>query len=171
MANTYEAISTVTVGSGGAATINFTSIPATYTDLKIVLSVRNETAAGQMNMIFNNSTDSTYSRRKIYSDGSSAQGTSGSSETTFNFIDIPFSSYTANTFSNTEIYIPNYAGSNNKSFSVDSVEENNATTSYTELIAGLRSNTDAITSIKFAINNGSDFNQYSTATLYGIKNS
>ena len=171
MATTYKAIATVTVGSGGAANIEFTSIPATYTDLKILCSVRNETAAGQMTMVFNNSTDSTYSRRKLYTDGSSVASASGSSETTFNFIDIPFSSYTANTFSSTDIYIPNYAGSNNKSFSVDNVEENNATTAYTEIIAGLRSNTAAITSIKFAINNGSDFNQYSSATLYGIKNS
>jgi hypothetical protein len=33
MANTYEAIATVEVGSGGASTIDFTSIPSTYTDL------------------------------------------------------------------------------------------------------------------------------------------
>jgi hypothetical protein len=33
MATTYEIIASVTVGSGGAANIEFTSIPATYTDL------------------------------------------------------------------------------------------------------------------------------------------
>ena len=37
MANTYVAIATVTVGSGGAASIDFTSIPATYTDLVVKL--------------------------------------------------------------------------------------------------------------------------------------
>jgi hypothetical protein len=39
MANTYEAIATVEVGSGGAADIEFTSIPGTYTDLAIKRSL------------------------------------------------------------------------------------------------------------------------------------
>ena len=40
MANTYEAIATVEVGSGGAANIELTSIPATYTDLSLFISTR-----------------------------------------------------------------------------------------------------------------------------------
>jgi hypothetical protein len=55
MANTYEAIATVEVGSGGAANIEFTSIPATYTDLKVVCSLRG-TYAGitdDVNVYFN----------------------------------------------------------------------------------------------------------------------
>jgi hypothetical protein len=39
MATTYEAIATVEVGSGGAADIEFTSIPQTYTDLLCSLRV------------------------------------------------------------------------------------------------------------------------------------
>jgi hypothetical protein len=42
MANTYEAIATVTVGSGGATDIEFTSIPGTYTDLLIKSSLRSD---------------------------------------------------------------------------------------------------------------------------------
>ena len=40
MATTYTLISSVTVGSGGAASIEFTSIPSTYTDLVLKLSAR-----------------------------------------------------------------------------------------------------------------------------------
>jgi hypothetical protein len=77
---------------------------------------------------------------------------------------------TANTFGNTDIYIPNYAGSANKSVSVDTVEENNGTTARALLGAILWSNTAAITALGLTPVSGS-FVQYSTATLYGIKNS
>ena len=78
--------------------------------------------------------------------------------------------YTANTFSNFSTYIPNYAGSNNKSYSVDGVTENNATASYQIMYAGLWSNTAAINQITL-VPDTLNFVQYTTATLYGIKNS
>jgi hypothetical protein len=69
-------------------------------------------------------------------------------------------------------YIPNYAGSNNKSVSADNAREaNQATDTYLVMDAGLWSNTSAITSIKIAPRVGPNFVQYSTAYLYGIKNS
>jgi hypothetical protein len=77
---------------------------------------------------------------------------------------------TASTFGNGEVYIPNYAGSTNKSMSADGVSENNGTEAYTDLIANLWSNTSAITSILLYPDSGT-WQQYSTATLYGIKNS
>ena len=84
-------------------------------------------------------------------------------------------SSTANTFSNSEIYIPNYAGSNNKSFSSDTVSEMNGNADYdiqSGIIAGLLSNTAAITSITLTAQSGEgDFATNSTFYLYGIKNS
>lgn len=176
MANTYEAIATVTVGSGGAANIEFTSIPATYTDLAIVCSARNASSGGiDMGMRFNGNTGTNYSYRSVYGSGSSASSGSASSETLFTRAGYSTGSgYTASTFSNVSYYIPNYAGSNNKSISIDGVNEQNATTAYAQLVAGLWSQTSAITSITLYVNsaNTSDnFAQYSTATLYGIKNS
>ena len=76
---------------------------------------------------------------------------------------------TASTFGNAEIYIPNYASSNNKSVSADFVSETNAADAIFGLTAGLWANTSAITSIK--LTPAAAFAQYSTATLYGIKNS
>jgi hypothetical protein len=75
---------------------------------------------------------------------------------------------TANTFSSTEIYIPNYASANYKSYSVDQVDEGNQTTVYSHLIAGLWSNTAPINQITFTPTSY-NFVQYSTATLYGIR--
>lgn len=170
MANTFVALATVTVGSGGAANIEFTSIPQTYTDLAIRLSARASFSAltGNMAIEFNGSSAS-FSRRTLRGNGSAASSTSGSD----NYVgDAVGNSATASTFSNNEIYIPNYTTSNNKSFSTDSVTENNGTEAWQYLIAGLWSNSAAITSIKLLpFSQSWTFLQYSTATLYGIKNS
>jgi hypothetical protein len=72
---------------------------------------------------------------------------------------------TASTFGNLSIYIPNYAGSADKNFSVDTVSENNATTAYTQIFTGVWANTAAITQITLSLAN---FAQYSNAYLYGI---
>jgi hypothetical protein len=172
MATTYEAIATVTVGSGGAATIEFTSIPGTYTDLVIKLSSRTDRVATNADCFlkFNNNT-SNYTVRKLYGAGGGANTGSQSSPAqgigTSNG-----SNNTASTFASTEIYIPNYTSSNNKSYSVDAVQESNDASGniYATLLAGLWSNTSAITSITLYIEESKNWVQYSTATLYGIKN-
>jgi len=171
MAKVYKALSTVTVGSGGAANIEFTSIPGTYTDLLLKVSGRSTEDNTITKIQFNNDTSvSNYSQRRLYGSGSSATSDSSTSLGYFSPIGLTKSSYTASTFSNVEIYIPNYAGSINKSVSIDAVTENNATESFATFTAGLWLQTSAITSIKI-LPNSTNIAQYSTATLYGIKNS
>ena len=169
MPDTFIKIATVTVGSGGAASIEFTSIPATYTDLVVKLSARGTNAAVSIAPIlyFNNDT-SAGSFRSLVGNGSAASSSNASG-----YIDagvIPSANATSSTFGNFELYIPNYTGSTNKSVSSDSVTENNATEAYANLRALLWSNTAAINAIKFTLGAG-NYAQYSTATLYGIKNS
>ena len=165
---TYQLISSVIVGSGGASSIDFTSIAATYTDLVLKASLRGTTAATVVGSnIKLNSTTTGYSSRYIAGDGASAS----SGTITSNYLaDINAANNTASTFTNIEIYIPNYASSNNKSLSVDSVQEQNGTTAYAEMWAILWSNSSAINSIGL-IPASNNFAQYSTAYLYGIKNS
>jgi len=167
---TYKKIASVTVGAGGQAAITFSSIPSTYTDLKIVASVRNSsTTAGSFPTVFLklNGSTTTFTGRYVEGNGTTA---SSATRTDSFLMSVNADSSTASTFSNLEIYIPNYNGSTNKSFSVDGVSENNATLSYAQLTAGLWSTTSAITSAElyFSANN---FMQYSTATLYGISKS
>ena len=175
MANTFELISSVTVGSGGAASIDFTSIPSTYTDLCLKISARdNRTGSNYTDDIrlrLNGDSGSNYSNKVLYGGGGSTGSFGGSG------MDLAYGGYavgtdgTANTFGNSEIYIPNYAGSNYKSLSVDGVAESNSSSGvYAALEAGLWSNTAAITSIALTPINGSTFLQYSTAYLYGVKN-
>jgi hypothetical protein len=167
VANTLVKISTVTVGSGGAATIDFTSIPQTYTDLKLVLSGRIARTGQNADDVLLSFNTLTTNFTNIYVYGNGATVLSGTTPVRYGGI-LPATTATASVFGNTEIYIPNYTSANNKSFSVDSVSENNATTAYQILIAGLWSNVAAITGITLTPANGTGFDQYSSASLYGI---
>ena len=172
MALTYKLIASSTVGSGGTANIDFTSIPGTYTDLLIKTNIRTNAAdvTDTIGITFNNNT-SNYSYNRIRGNGTNVTAATASSQSNVPTGYAVGNNATASTFGNLEFYVPNYAGSNYKSFSSDGVSENNATEAYTGLWAGLWGNVSAITSVKLIPITGSLFQQYSTAYLYGIKNS
>jgi hypothetical protein len=163
---TYTQIGTAqVVGAGGASSIDFTSIPSTYTDLVLKVSVRWSNAGPDgFNISFNGSTSS-FTCRFLEGSGSAAASSTGTRLAG----GLEGTAYTANTFGSVDIYIPNYAGSTNKSYSIDSVTENNATQAFSQLIAGLWSNTSAINQITLAPSSGT-FVQYSSAYLYGVSN-
>lgn len=170
MANTYTLIASSTVGSGGASSIEFTSIPNTYTDLLLVSNCRG-TQAGLANdgkVTVNNSTTG-YSSRNLEANSVDATYSQTGGSTGVKIIDVGGNA-TANTFSSIQIYIPNYTSSNHKCFSIDNVTENNGNNGWKQLGTALWSNTSAITSIKLTPDSGT-YVQYSTAQLYGIKNS
>lgn len=180
-APTYFQIATTTVGAGGATTIDFNSIPQTYSDLVIKLSLRsNYATSGDLApvfMRFNGSSASIYSGVElVFFQSSIATATNPYNITNSMFAGFANSTGpTANTFNSTDIYIPNYTGANFKSTSIDSAQSQNSTSNYTfaTLIdAGLWSSTAAITSISLFCGTASNYNftQYSTATLYGISN-
>jgi hypothetical protein len=168
MANTYTLIASSTVGSGGAAYVEFTSIPATYTDLKLVLSLRGDQAATYASgFISFNGSSTGFVHKFVYGEGATAASFGGN---TNQIADQNGDTSTANTFSNAEIYIPNYTLSNSKSVSIDGVTENNATTAFIEL-GVLVGPSAAITSIRISPSATKNWVQYSTAYLYGIKSS
>ena len=163
----YNLIATTTVGSGGAATIVFSSIPQTFTDLKVVFSGRRSNDSNSLFVSFNGVTTNLSSR---YLYGSGTAVASGSDASNIFIYGINASSYTASVFGSVDIYIPNYTSANYKSVSADGVSENNASEGFQMLTAGLWSNTAAITSLTISLSSGS-IDQYSSASLYGIKNS
>jgi len=182
MAFTYSKLAESTVGAGGTTSVAFNNIPQNYTDLIINISIRSNRTFGSalfdsIGYRFNDTAvSSNYNQRYIYGDGSAV---SSSTLTTFTPASetwgrleggaINAVSSTSNTFASINMYIPNYASANNKSFSVDVAGENNATTGALEMNAGLWSNTTAITNIAFRDNNLGNIAQYSTFTLYGVK--
>jgi len=166
MANeTMTLISTITVGSGSTSSIDFTSIPQTYTDLVMQVSARDNAAgAGWSDMIASiNGSTPTVSRKWL-----SQSGSGGDSIRTFSYG--VHGGNTTNTFGNSMTYIPNYAGSSVKTWFIDGSAENNASGNallnmQATVLTGF---TSAITSITLTNYDSATFAQYSTFSLYGI---
>lgn len=159
------------VGSGGASSIEFTSIPGTYDDLWLAVSARTNYSyfSDRIDIRFNG-TSTNYSYTTL--DGVSGIVTTSRAGNQAQIrLDItPGSTATASTFSNSFLYIPNYANTSyHKQVIVDGGIENNSTSNYyMQLSSGLWRNTAAITSVRLAPQTGPNFVQYSQATLYGI---
>ena len=156
--------------NASTASVVFSNIPQTgYTDLKIVYSAKAATGGWVGLTIKFNGSSTTYSDLYLQGLGNSvATGTnvySGASVYTGAIEDSTFT----NLFNSGEIYIPNYnSASSYKSFSVNSVTEAAQTTSFQEMIAGLWSQYNAITSISLVTSTAVNLAQYSTISLYGL---
>lgn len=162
MPNNYVLLETIAL-TQSAASVTFDNLPTSgYTDLKIVVSARIDTTTSNFMISFNGSTSS-FSNKVLYGTGS------GVATTSYN----RFAGYAcqstdpANAFGNSEIYVPNYRSSNNKSYGSENVSENNGTYAVASINAGLWSVTDAITSIALAPDSG-NFTAGSTFSLYGV---
>lgn len=171
MPNTYTLINSATVGSGGASNIVFSSIPSTYTDLEVLICGRSTVAqlGASLYMRFNGSATSN-TIINLYGNGSSAA--SQNQADAWSGVDVDGANASANAFSNTSLYFPNYAASGNKCWSANSVIENASTSGYAEMASGVWASSSAISQITFTIENASgNWAQFTTAYLYGIKNS
>jgi len=166
---TYIKIASNTVGAGGAATVTFSSIPSTYTDLVLLASTRGTVAEDGFSVRINNDSATNYSFLQMNGNGSTVASTSGTTSNALVGGRQPESGYTANTFGSNQFYFPNYAGNKYKNVSVDAVNENNATTVRTQITSDLYPQTTAISRLDAFPGSGS-FAQYSTFTLYGVSN-
>ena len=171
MANTYTLIASNTLGSS-AASVTFSAIPNTYTDLVLRASTRGDTASVgiQIRTRANNNTSSIYSYTMLQGTGSAAQTGRITSSTRWDEAWTTGSSATSNTFGSWELYIPSYTASQNKPMGSFAVSENNATESYISTAAYLFSSTTAITELNILRASG-HFVSGSSFFLYGIKNS
>ena len=176
VATSYESIATVTVGSGGSATVSFTSIPSTYTHLQIrFIAKTTNTSSGEDNITFNFNSDTTqtnYRSHWVYGDGSTA--IAGQIQGSGYYL-YP-GSVSRNSASETSMYgagiidILDYANTNKNKVSRSLMGNNtNATYGTIRLNSGLWLSTSAITGITFRLLDANNFAQYSSFALYGIK--
>jgi hypothetical protein len=168
---TYQLISS-NVLSSSAASVTFSAIPATYTDLVVRASIRTDRSNSNYgNLIFtlNSDTSALYSFTWI----SGQSTTAASSRTTGRTINdqLNTSLSTSNTFNSMEIYLPSYAASQSKPLSIITALENNTTNNNNNQATAFlyRSNT-AISNIKLE-GDSENFVSGSSFYLYGIKNS
>ena len=157
----------IEVGSGGAASIVFDLIPATYTDLLLVYAIRTNRASP-------NASDAIYVKLNGSTSNFSARLLQGFSTTVQSVTETRFAGYAtaagsdAGTFGNSQIYFPNYASSAAKSYSSDGNAEKNAADGFNVICASLWNDTSAIDEITLESATASTIQEYSSATLYGI---
>jgi hypothetical protein len=173
MPSTYTLISS-NVLSSSAASVTFSAIPGTYTDLVLRISGRSDDSAnpqGSIRLYINGNTSSVYSFTRLTGNGSTtATYTSGSGTELYFTFGLSTAQSTSNTFGNAEIYIPSYTSSTNKPMSGFQAMETNSSTAFMGVTAGLTRITSAITTIEVTTNAG-NFVSGSSFYLYGIKNS
>lgn len=152
-------VETITVGAGGASSIEFTSIPQTGVDLLLVVSDRtNQTGSF---VTINGSAVTAFS--SIYAQGNGSTASGGSQTTAFKVGGS--TSYTADTFGSGQVYIFDYTSSDTKVLSMQGVSENNSTGSLIRMTHSTYTTSSPVTSL--AVTNAT-FEQFSTASLYII---
>jgi hypothetical protein len=148
--------------TSNAASVEFASIPQTFTDLVLFISARTVTENNFNDFGIN--LGGTQTNRRLQGNGSSV-----SSSVTTGYLVLGLTNtsvHTANTFSNSFVYIPNYTSSNAKVLSAEGVIENNASQAEQGIFAGLTTTTSAITAL--AGGSGADLVAGSSFSLYGI---
>jgi hypothetical protein len=167
----YESIATVTVGSGGASSITFSSIPSTYTHLQIRGISRTTNAANQARnarIYLNGDTASNYAWHTIRGDGSSAVADGGGSSVGVIMTSVDDST-TASTYAAAVIDILDYTNTNKYTTlrSLSGVDYNGG--GWSTMHSTLWTNTNAVTSIELYNSGSVNWKQYTTFALYGIK--
>ena len=156
----YQSIATTTVGGAGAASITFSSIPATYQHLQIRLFSKNSTDNGTISMRYNGDSASNYSIHDMYGNGASAAAAGAANQT------YTFACLTGSTQPSTAIIdILDYANTNKYKTNRSLIGVDYNGSGYLWYSSGNWRNTAAITSIVLT----ATFNQYTSAALYGIK--
>jgi hypothetical protein len=164
MPATYEPIATQTLASAALA-ITFSSIPATYTDLRLVLT--NTASGSSTQFILFNSSSTGYSNTYLLGDGTSA--TSGRS-TAYPRLDLNSQDIGNSVVQFHTVDIFSYAGSTFKTCLITSSHDQNGSGQVNAEV-GLWQDTAAINRIDIDLAGSATYSIGTTATLYGIKNS
>jgi hypothetical protein len=163
MPSTYTPISSQILTSASAS-FSFSSIPATHTDLIVVINAAVASSSGDVLMTFNGDTSNSYNYTTMTGNGSTAVSTRS-----LNRSNIPcdYNGWLTTTLGeNCIIHIMNYY--NTTTFKTVLTRANNAATGV-DLNDGIWRSRTAINQITFTNNAGSNYIAGSSFTLYGIK--
>jgi hypothetical protein len=173
-AGDYESIATVTVGSGGASSVSFTSIPSTYQHLQLRVLARDNRSAGGSNLYaqFNSDSGANYATHALYGNGASASALfDGASQTSAAIMRVSTSSIGSNIFAGGVIDILDYASVNKYKTlrALTGFDDNAVSGGQIYLWSGVWMNSgSAISSITITPVT-TPIQQYSSFALYGIK--
>jgi hypothetical protein len=170
-AGDFESIATVSVGSGGAANVEFTSIPSTYSHLQLRIIGRSAKTSGFdfAELTFNGAGGSAYATHYLYGNGASVSALAFTSSAYIYQDFYATAGDTANIFASFVIDILDYANTNkNKTVRMLGGKDVNGSGGAAAFQSGLWNSTSAVTSVKLTMNGG-NFAQYSSIALYGIR--
>lgn len=170
----FEPIATVTVGSGGASSIEFTSIPGTYQHLQIRFIGRcDEAAFGNYARIqVNGDTGNNYAHHHVYGTGTSALASATTSTAQIIAYRIPGASHSANIFGAVVLDLLDYAStSKTKTLRYFGGLDGNTNNTQGQVWvgSGLWNSTSAVTSVKLQPSVSVNWVQFTTAALYGVR--
>ncbi len=167
----YDALATVTVPSGGAASITFAGIPAGYKHLQIRAMYRSTVAGSEDSVVmrFNGDTGSNYSYHFLFGNGSSANASASTSASYIYPWAVPGATFLSNSFGVQVIDILDYANTiKNKTTRTLAGYDDNSTGGRIAFTSGAWYNTSAVTSISITAGSA-NIAQYSSLALYGVK--
>lgn len=164
----YDSIATTTVGSGGTASITFSSIPSTYQHLQLRAISKNASSSNFAAMRFNSDSGSNYSAHYLDGDGASVTA-GGSSNYDRSYFGYTSTSSQTNIFGASIVDILDYKDTNKfKTVRILTGVDINGAGGYVELSSSSWRSTSAITDINIFFSS-TNFAQYSQIALYGIK--
>jgi hypothetical protein len=167
MTSTYEMIASQTLGSS-TQTVTLSSIPATYTDLVLVCSIKGDAASMSIILRLNGDTNTNYSQTYLEGDGSSASSVRGSSQTRFTLSGSV--SYNSTNFGTQIIQAMNYSNTTTNKTVLQRFNSNGGSFPGTGTSVGLWRQTSAINQLDLiSTASGQNFVAGSTFTIYGIK--
>lgn len=161
MPATYEPIATTTIGTA-TNTVTFSTIPATYTDLLLVMTIKG-TGNGYPYIRVNGDSGTNYSVTELRGNGTAASSTRASNQTSIQPVGVTIFT-SAFGFQNSTHFM-NYSNTTtNKTMISRSDNANNGS----DAVVNLWRNTAAISSIVITAS-ANNFDTGSIFTLYGIK--
>jgi hypothetical protein len=164
MPATYEPIATQTVAVA-ASSVTFSSIPSTYTDLRIVI-VPTALTSDNFAFRFNSDSGTNYSQTRLAANGSTVTSSRTTSQTELQLTS-SFNIGTTPTMRTLDVF--SYTGSTFKTMFIEETADTNGAGGLNKRV-GLYRSTSAINSINFFAQGVASFAIGSTFTLYGIKN-
>jgi hypothetical protein len=169
----YEPIAVMTVPAGGLSSITFGNIPQTYTSLQVRCIIRITGASNResVKLYFNSDTATNYARHLLWGDGGSASAYGQANDNYVLMSDFAGASASANIYGAAVVDILDYANTNKfkTARGIGGVDLNAAVTVYDGLFSAVWRNTNAITTMTLVPFDNSNFAQYSSFALYGIK--
>jgi hypothetical protein len=164
---TYTPIASVTISTN--ASVTFSSIPATYTDLRVVCSARSAITAATDDFCGLTTTfgPAVYSYTRIVGNGSTATSNGFTNGTVLVYGQIVGNNTTFGTYSTATIDFMNYSNTTTFKTILSRCSDTNIATNAT---VNLWRDTSAISTINlFPLGSPQQFQTGSTFTLYGIK--